>query len=97
MFGSLHKKIAARALAVALMLTVCALSTQVVAHSDGLLHDESHCTCQLCHITHAAIPQPAAPAKIEFSPRIARFTPVEQPAAAAASASILGFPRAPPA
>ena len=97
MFGSLHKKTAARALAVALMLTVCALSTQVVAHSDGIIHDESHCTCQLCHITHAAIPQPAIHAKIEFSPRITRFALLEQAAVASAPVNILSIPRAPPA
>ena len=35
---------------------------QVVAHFDGNSHDEDHCTCQVCHIGHAAVPQPAAQA-----------------------------------
>ncbi|MGH9690343.1 MAG: hypothetical protein ACRD4C_04470 [Candidatus Acidiferrales bacterium] len=86
-----------RVLVVALALAVFALSTQVVAHSDGLAHDEAHCTCQLCHISHAAVPQPAAHAQIENALQVTKFTPEEQTPAVAISAGILSNPRAPPA
>jgi hypothetical protein len=93
----MSKRISVRFLTVLLLLTFFALSTQVVAHSDGLSHDEAHCTCQLCHISHAAVPQPAAHAQIENTLQVAKFTPEEQTAAVATSAGILSIPRAPPA
>jgi hypothetical protein len=86
-----------RLLSVALVLTIFILGVQVVAHFDGNSHDEDHCTCQVCHIAHAAIPQPAAQTEIQAPLRVARFTPSEQSSITAEQANILTIPRAPPA
>lgn len=86
-----------RLIALPLILAVVTLSVQVVAHYDGDGHDEAHCTCQVCHIAHAAVPQPAAQAQIEVPFQISRFAPAETPASRIESASVLSIPRAPPA
>jgi hypothetical protein len=80
-----------------LILAVFILGVQVVAHFDGNSHDEAHCTCQICHIAHAAVPQPAAQTKIQVPLRIVRFAPLEAPVPSVESASISSIPRAPPA
>ncbi|HWF37031.1 MAG TPA: hypothetical protein VG322_00835 [Candidatus Acidoferrales bacterium] len=86
-----------RLIALPLILAVVTLSVQVVAHYDGDAHDEAHCTCQVCHVTHAAVPQPATQAQIEVPLQISRFAPSETLASRIESASILSIPRAPPA
>lgn len=86
-----------RLLAVVLVLATLTLGVQVVAHFDGNSHDEDHCTCQICHIAHAAIPQPAAQTEIKAPLRVARFAPSEQSPVTVESANILSIPRAPPA
>ena len=91
------KKFILRLVAVPLILAVFILGVQVVAHYDGNSHDESHCTCQVCHIAHAAIPQPAAQAQVQAPQRIARFLPCEHLTTAVELSSILSIPRAPPA
>jgi hypothetical protein len=90
------KRIAIRFLAVPLIFAVFVLGAQAVGHFDGDSHDEDHCTCQICHIVHAAIPQPAPRAQIEVRLRSVRFAQEERPAAAAETRSILSIPRAPP-
>ena len=91
------KNASTRLLAVTLVLATFILGVQVVAHFDGNSHDEDHCTCQICHIAHAAIPQPAAQTKIQIPLRTARFAPSEQSSVTVESANILSIPRAPPA
>lgn len=91
------RRLTLRLVTISLILAVVALSVQVVAHYDGDGHDEAHCTCQICHITHAAVPQAAAQAKIEVPLRIVRFAPTEAPTRSVESVSILSIPRAPPA
>ncbi len=54
-----------RLLTVPLIVAVFILGVQVAVHYDGTSHDESHCTCQVCHIAHAAVPQPSAQAQIQ--------------------------------
>ena len=83
-------------LSVALVLAIFILGLQVVAHFDGNSHDEDHCTCQVCHVAHAAIPQPASQTEIQAPLRTARFAPPEQSSVTVESASILSIPRAPP-
>jgi hypothetical protein len=102
MFGGvvssrMPRRILLRLVAVPLILAVFILGAQVVAHYDGDGHDEAHCTCQICHIAHAAIPQPAAQAQIQVPLQVARFAARETTARAAESANILSNPRAPPA
>lgn len=91
------KRLRLRLVAVPLILAVFILGAQVVAHYDGDGHDEAHCTCQVCHIAHAAIPQPAAQAQIQVPLQVARFAARETASRTVESASILSNPRAPPA
>ncbi len=93
----MHKRLSLRLLAGPLILAVVALSVQTVAHFDGNSHDESHCTCQVCHIAHAAIPQPSAQAQIHIPLRVVRFAASKTSAPTFEAASILSIPRAPPA
>jgi hypothetical protein len=93
----MSKRLTSRLLALPLILAVFILGVQSASHFDGNDHDEAHCTCQACHIAHAAIPQPASQAQIQAPLRIARFAPPEQSASSVESASILSIPRAPPA
>jgi hypothetical protein len=91
------RRISIRLLAVPLMLAVLILGVQVAAHFDGNSHDEAHCTCQVCHIAHAAIPQPAAQAQIQIPLPVAAFAAFEQSASTVEFSSTLSIPRAPPA
>jgi hypothetical protein len=91
------QQLSIRLLAVPLMFAVLVLGSQVVAHFDGNSHDEAHCTCQVCHIAHAAMPQPAAQAQIQVPLRVVRFASSETSVRTVESASILSIPRAPPA
>jgi hypothetical protein len=86
-----------RLLAVALVLATLTLGVQVVAHFDGNSHDEDHCTCQICHIAHAAVPQPAAQTQIQAPMQVARFSASERSLVTGEPANILSIPRAPPA
>jgi CxxC motif-containing protein (DUF1111 family) len=83
--------------AIVLVIAVCSLSTAVVAHSDGLGHSEANCTCQLCHIQHAAVPQPTAPVQVTVALQVVRYVAEEQLTAVATTLCIHSVPRAPPA
>ena len=91
------RRLKIRLMAIPLILAVFILGVQVVAHYDGDGHDEAHCTCQVCHIAHAAIPQPAAQAQVEVPLRIARLALSQFRTPTVEFASILSIPRAPPA
>ena len=91
------RSLSVRLIVVGLMLAVFVLGVEVVAHYDGNAHDEAHCTCQVCHIAHAAIPQPATQTQIQIPVHIARIAPPENSSPVVESASILSIPRAPPA
>lgn len=84
-------------IAIVLIVALCAFSTVVVAHSDGLGHAEDHCTCQLCHIQHAAVPQPSAPVQMPLALHVVRCVSEEQPLTFVTSDFIPSVPRAPPA
>jgi hypothetical protein len=94
---NVRKPIAIRLLALPLILAVFVLGTQAVSHSHDISHDEDHCTCQVCHVGHAAIPQPTAQAQITAPLLIARFTPAEASSLLPQPADISCIPRAPPA
>jgi len=91
------KKITSRLLTIALVLAICAFATQGLAHSHGVTHDEDKCTCQVCHIGHAAIPQSTHSGEILSSPLIVRFIPAEESEVAAEVIATSSIPRAPPA
>ena len=90
------KRLAVRLLPIPLMLAVFALGTEAVSHSHGVSHDEDHCTCQVCHVGHAAVPQPAAQAEIIVPLLTERFAPAEASSLLPESADIASIPRAPP-
>ena len=96
LFGML-KRLPLRLLAVPLILAVFSLGALVVSHFDGNSHDEAHCTCQVCHIAHAAIPQPAAQTQIQIPLPVAMYSAFEQSLWMVESASTPSIPRAPPA
>jgi len=89
------KRLSRHLLAVALVLAVGALGTHVVAHWHGHACDEQH--CQVCHIGHAAIPQPAVQATVQAPAPIARFALAEQSVVDLETVRTLSIPRAPPA
>ncbi|MGD1210564.1 MAG: hypothetical protein ABR973_04300 [Candidatus Acidiferrales bacterium] len=91
----MRKRIALRLLAVALILTVSALGTHAVAHAHADAYDEQH--CQVCHVGHAAIPQPAVQATVQAPAPIARFALAEQSTPDLEPVRTLSIPRAPPA
>jgi len=92
----MRKRIAERLLVLPLMLAVFVLGAEAVSHSHGISHDEDHCTCQVCHVGHAAVPQPTAQAQVTVLLFIARFSPAEAPSFLPESADIASVPRAPP-
>jgi hypothetical protein len=97
LFFGMPKRITVRLAAIPLILAVFILGVQVVAHFDGNSHDEDHCTCQVCHIAHAAIPPPTARTQIQTPLRSASFAPPEHLSVTVEFANTLSIPRAPPA
>jgi hypothetical protein len=93
----MSKRLSLRLLAVSLILAVLILGVQVAAHFDGNSHDEAHCTCQVCHVAHAAVPQPVAQTQIQVPLPVAVFASFEQSTSTIESASSPSIPRAPPA
>lgn len=64
-----------RALAVALILTMGALTTHALAHWHSQASNEQ--TCQICQVGHVVTPQAAAPAAIQAPVPVARFVVAE--------------------
>ena len=91
------KPIAKRLLALSLMLAVFALGSEAVSHSHGVSHDEDHCTCQVCHVGHAAVPQPTGHAQLEAPLMLALLAPAEFGFVLPESIDVASIPRAPPA
>jgi len=84
-----------RALAILLMLSVCLFVAQGVNHSHADGSDERH--CQVCHIGHAAIPQPSAQPLSGVVFPIARFAFVRELPPSIEPVFTQRIPRAPPA
>ena len=93
----MSKRLSLRLLAIPLILAVFILGVQVVAHYDGNDHDEAHCTCQVCHVAHAAIPQPAAHVAFHTALFVASYLPIDESAFAVDVLATPAIPRAPPA
>jgi hypothetical protein len=83
-----------RLFAVALILAVCVLGAQAVGHWHDNPLDEAH--CQVCHIGHSAIPQPAVQAEMQAPVSVARFAPSYQLGDDLEAVRAPGVPRAPP-
>jgi hypothetical protein len=88
------KRIAIRLLAVALILCVGVFATQAAGHWHGHSSDEQH--CQICHIGHAAVPQPAANMGAQTPVAVARFTVAENQKLTLDPVCSHRIPRAPP-
>ncbi len=82
-------------LAVVLVVTVCAFSTVMLAHShpDG----KEHANCELCHLQHTGVLQPTAPAPAVLAFHVVRSVTEEQQPEIFTTLVIHSVPRAPPA
>jgi hypothetical protein len=89
------KRITKRLLAIAVVLALAALSTHAVSHWHNHAYDEDH--CQVCHVGHAAIPQPAAQVAVQLAVPTARLAPAEEFAPDLDFGGAPSIPRAPPA
>jgi len=89
------KRITKGLLSAALVLAVALLATHAVSHWHTLAGDEQH--CQVCHVGHAAIPQPAVQVAAQAPLPVARFAPAEDFRLDLEASRTLSIPRAPPA
>jgi hypothetical protein len=89
------KSVIRRLFGIVLILAVSALSTHAVTHWHPHAYDEEH--CQVCHVGHAAIPQPAAAVAAQAPAPVARFAPAENSTPDLETVRTLSSPRAPPA
>jgi hypothetical protein len=89
------KRITRIFLATALVLAVGALGIHAAAHFHGNASDEQH--CQICHVGHSAIPQPAIPVTGQVPLSFARLTIAEDFTPYLEAGRTLSIPRAPPA
>jgi hypothetical protein len=85
---------AARLLAVALILCIGLFAAQAAGHWHGHESDEQH--CQVCHIGHVAVPQPATQVAVLAPVPVARFTPETQKIVRFETLFTHRIPRAPP-
>jgi hypothetical protein len=89
------KRIANRLLAVAAVFALALLATHAVSHWHTSGYDEDH--CQVCHVGHAAIPQPAAEVAVHAPAPVARLAIGDESAPHLDFVGTLSIPRAPPA
>jgi hypothetical protein len=89
------KRVSLRLLAVALILTISALTTHALAHWHAQAADEQH--CQICQVGHVATPQATAPAAIEAPVPVARFVAAERFVPKLDPVETPSNPRGPPA
>jgi hypothetical protein len=89
------KRTTNRLLAVAIVIAVALLTTHAVSHWHAHEYDEDH--CQVCHVGHAAIPQPAAQVAVQAPAPTARIVLAEEFAPNFEFVYTLSIPRAPPA
>ncbi len=92
--SAMWKRIAIRLLAVALILTVGAFAVQAAGHWHANPSDEQH--CQVCHVGHAAVPQPAAQMGVQTPVAVPRFAVAENQQLALDPVCSHRIPRAPP-
>jgi hypothetical protein len=89
------KRIANRLLAVAAVLALALLATHAVSHWHTNAYDEDH--CQVCHVGHAAIPQPAAQVAPQGPAPVANLAIGDESVTQLDFVGTLSIPRAPPA
>jgi hypothetical protein len=89
-----RKQFALRLVAVALILSVGLFAMQTAGHWHGHASDEQH--CQVCHVGHVAVPQPAAQMALLAPVAVARFTAATEKQVRFESICTHRIPRAPP-
>jgi hypothetical protein len=87
-------RITSRLLAVALILSVGLFAMQTAGHWHGHESDEQH--CQVCHVGHVAVPQPAAQVALLAPVPVARFVGANEKTVQLETLSTHRIPRAPP-
>jgi hypothetical protein len=90
----MKKRLASRLLAVALILSVALFAMQTAGHWHGRASDEQH--CQVCHLGHAAVPQPAARIALLAPATVARFVAANEKSGEFETLCTHRSPRAPP-
>jgi hypothetical protein len=88
------KRIAIRLLAVALILSMGLFAMQAAGHWHEHSSDEQH--CQVCHIGHAAIPQPTAQVGVGTPVAVTRYAASEKQKVSLDPVCSHRIPRAPP-
>ena len=89
------KLLSRRLLAIAAILALALLATHAVSHWHSHAYNED--SCQLCHVGHAAVPQPAAQVATLAPAPVARFAVDDETAPHLDFVSTPSIPRAPPA
>jgi hypothetical protein len=90
----MKKRLASRLLAVALILSVGLFAMQTAGHWHGHASDEQH--CQVCHLGHAAVPQPAPRVALLAPATVARFVAANEKSGEFETLCTHRSPRAPP-
>lgn len=94
-FGMAKRITIRRVLAVALILTIGALTTHALAHLHTQASSEQ--TCQICQVGHVATPQAAAPVALQAPVPVARFVAAEHFVPSLDPVYTPSNPRGPPA
>jgi len=89
------KLLSRRLLAIAAILALTLLATHAVSHWHSHAYDEDN--CQLCHVGHAAVPQPVAQVATQAPAPVARFAVDDETTPHLDFVSTSSIPRAPPA
>jgi hypothetical protein len=87
-------RIASRLLAVALILSVGLFAMQTAGHWHGHESDEQH--CQVCHVSHIAVPQAGAQVALLAPVPVARFVGADEKTIEFETLCTHRSPRAPP-
>ena len=89
------KRVIRGVLAVALILTLSALTTHALAHWHAQAANEQH--CQVCQVGHAATPQTSAPVAAQIPVPVVRFIAAENFVPSIDAVYTPSNPRGPPA
>jgi hypothetical protein len=91
----MRKRIITRLLSVSVALALALLATHAISHwhNDTNLDDN----CQICHVGHAAIPQPPSPVTQQSPAPVARLAIGDESVPYLDLVGTPSIPRAPPA
>lgn len=89
------KPLSRRLLAVVAILALALLATHSVSHWHSHAYNDDN--CQVCHVGHAAVPQPVAQVATQAPAPVVRFAVDDEAAPQLDFVSTPSIPRAPPA